>query len=95
LGAEYFSRAGEHIHTPFITDDPESGKLEEDTVLDITHESLIRNWEYLEQWAKEEFDDYSISLDFEKQLKTDGWRVIGQRAFAFHWATNLFRILVQ
>ena len=37
-------------------------------VLDITHESLIRNWEYLGQWAKEEFDNYTISLDFEQQL---------------------------
>ena len=29
---------------------------------------MIRNWEYLEQWAKEEFDNYTISLDFEQQL---------------------------
>ena len=40
-------------------------------VLDITHESLIRNWQYLGQWAKEEFDSHSVSLDFEKQL--DRW----------------------
>ena len=29
---------------------------------------LIRNWEYLGQWAKEEFDNYAISIDFEQQL---------------------------
>jgi hypothetical protein len=37
-------------------------------VLDITHESLIRNWENLGQWAKEEFDSYTVSLDFGQQL---------------------------
>jgi len=63
-----FREPGNTFIRPFITDDPESGKLEEETVLDITHESLIRNWEFLERWAKEEFDNYSISLDFEKQL---------------------------
>jgi energy-coupling factor transporter ATP-binding protein EcfA2 len=57
---------------PFITeDDPGSRDLQTDTVLDITHESLIRNWQYLGQWAKEEYDSHSVSLDFEKQL--DRW----------------------
>jgi len=57
---------------PFITEeDPGSRDMEPDTVLDITHESLIRNWQYLGRWAKEEHDSYSVSLDFEKQL--DRW----------------------
>ena len=57
---------------PFISEDDESSRsLQPDTVLDITHESLIRNWQYLGQWAKEEFDSHSVSLDFEKQL--DRW----------------------
>ncbi|HEY2648373.1 MAG TPA: hypothetical protein VGI38_04240, partial [Puia sp.] len=57
---------------PFINEDDASGStLEADTVLDITHESLIRNWQYLGQWAKEEYDSHSVSLDFEKQL--DRW----------------------
>ena len=47
---------------------PDSHLLNDGDVLDITHESLIRNWKYLEQWAKEEFDNYTISLDFEQQL---------------------------
>src|SRR5688572_20419321 len=66
-----FREPGNTFIRPFITEEAESGKLSEDAVLDITHESLIRNWEYLEQWAKEEFDNYSISLDFEKQV--DRW----------------------
>ena len=63
-----FREPGNTFIRPFITDDAESEKLAEDAVLDITHESLIRNWEYLEQWAKQEFDHYNIFLDFEQQL---------------------------
>ncbi len=63
-----FREPGNTFIRPFITDDPESQKLNDNSILDITHESLIRNWEYLGQWAKEEFDNYSISLDFEQQL---------------------------
>ncbi len=63
-----FREPGNTFIRPFITEEPESNRLGEDAVLDITHESLIRNWEYLEQWAKEEFDNYTISQDFEQQL---------------------------
>ena len=34
--------------------------LTPDTVLDITHESLIRNWAQLEQWTQEETDSAAI-----------------------------------
>ena len=63
-----FREPGNTFIRPFILDDQESQTLRENDVLDITHESLIRNWEYLERWAKEEFDNYTISLDFEQQL---------------------------
>ncbi len=67
-----FREPGNTFIHPFITDDnPESRELLPGRVLDITHESLIRNWQFLGQWAKEEFDSYSVSLDFEKQL--DRW----------------------
>lgn len=56
------------IHPFIINDDPESLVLQPEQVLDITHESLIRNWKYLGQWAREEFESRSISLDFEAQL---------------------------
>ncbi|MBK6635562.1 MAG: hypothetical protein IPG38_15835 [Chitinophagaceae bacterium] len=65
---DIFREPGNTFVRPFITDDPESRVLLDDDVLDITHESLIRNWEYLGQWAKEEFDNYTVSLDFEQQL---------------------------
>jgi hypothetical protein len=47
----------------------EQEKLERNTVLDITHESLIRNWARLKEWAKEEYEDYQTYLDFNKQLQ--------------------------
>ena len=63
-----FREPGNTFLRPFILDDAESQNLNEEDVLDITHESLIRNWVFLGQWAKEEFDNYTISLDFEQQL---------------------------
>ena len=65
---EIFREPGNTFIRPFITDSSETTILNDDDVLDITHESLIRNWEYLEQWAQEEFNNYTISLDFEQQL---------------------------
>ncbi len=64
-----FREPGNTFIRPFILNEyPETQNLEAGQVLDITHESLIRNWQYLGQWAKEEFDNLSISLDFEQQL---------------------------
>jgi energy-coupling factor transporter ATP-binding protein EcfA2 len=63
-----FREPGNTFIRPFITDDPASQTLQDEDILDITHESLIRNWKYLGEWAKEEFDNYTISLDFEQQL---------------------------
>ncbi len=63
-----FREPGNTFIRPFITDDPDSHHLKENDVLDITHESLIRNWEYLNEWATEEFGNYTVSLDFEQQL---------------------------
>lgn len=65
---DIFREPGNTFIRPFMTDDPASRVLQAGDVLDITHESLIRNWAYLEQWAKEEFDNYTVSLDFEQQL---------------------------
>ncbi len=42
------------------------------SVLDITHESLIRNWAKLTEWATEEESNHQTFLDFEKQLNRWG-----------------------
>jgi len=57
---------------PFKTDDPATHKISPHTVLDITHESLIRNWNKLNSWANQEFEFYSTYLDLKKQL--DRWK---------------------
>lgn len=63
---EIFRLQGNTFLKPFYS---EGTKLSTDTVLDITHESLIRNWNNLITWAEEENADYLIWLDFEKQLQ--------------------------
>lgn len=63
-----FREPGNTFIRPFITEDPESSSLGGENVLDITHESLIRNWDLLKTWAKEEYDSYLVSQDFEQQL---------------------------
>lgn len=88
-----FREPGNTFVRPFITDEVESGQLKETDVLDITHESLIRNWMLLEQWAQEEYHDYSVSLDFEQQLnrwvdsgKSNGFLLsIGPLTFFENW----------
>jgi energy-coupling factor transporter ATP-binding protein EcfA2 len=67
-----FREEGNSFIRPFKTEDPESHLLIENTVLDITHESLIRNWNKLNTWANQEFEFYSTFLDFKKQL--DRWK---------------------
>jgi hypothetical protein len=66
-----FREPGHTFLRPYITEDPESYRLKPETVLDITHESLIRNWELLTRWAKEEYDRFMVYQDFKKQL--DRW----------------------
>lgn len=64
----------DHTNTllkPFIGEENENWEVDDDTVFDITHESLIRNWTQLKQWADEELEDYTIFLDFQQQL--DRW----------------------
>ncbi len=60
-----YRETGNTLLRPYIEEDD---KLVESSVLDITHESLIRNWDYLGHWAKEEYDNYTTFIDFEQQL---------------------------
>lgn len=60
-----FREPGNTLLRPFQEEVPE---LNENAVLDITHESLIRNWENLAQWARDEFASYTTYLDFSQQL---------------------------
>ena len=71
-----FREEGNSFIRPFITEDPVTRKLLPGTVLDITHESLIRNWNKLNQWANREFEFYSTFQDFQKQLNR--WKQSGK-----------------
>jgi WD40 repeat protein len=52
---EQFRQSGRSFVMP-----PEPETLEPDTVLDISHESLMRIWKTLKQWAEEEAQDAAI-----------------------------------
>lgn len=92
-----FREPGNTFIRPFISDDPESRGLGKNDVLDITHESLIRNWDYLKNWAKEEYDNYTIYLDYEQQLnrwvdsgKSNAFLMsIGPLTYFENWINNL------
>jgi energy-coupling factor transporter ATP-binding protein EcfA2 len=71
-----YREEGNSFIRPFKTEDPETHKITDDTVLDITHESLIRNWDKLNKWANQEFEFYATYLDFKKQL--DRWKTSGK-----------------
>jgi energy-coupling factor transporter ATP-binding protein EcfA2 len=71
-----YREEGNSFIRPFKTDDPATHKISADTVLDITHESLIRNWNKLNTWANQEFEFYITYLDFKKQM--DRWKSSGK-----------------
>ncbi len=65
-----FRLANNNFVRPYIVqDDIETQYLAADTVLDITHEALIRNWELLSFWENEEKENYNDFQDFKIQLK--------------------------
>ncbi len=65
-----FREPGSTFIRPFIDPDfPDTRYIPADTVLDITHEALIRNWQLLQQWEREEEENVNDFLEFKVQLK--------------------------
>ena len=64
-----FRLQGNTFLRPFIMEVDNPSKMLPEQVLDITHESLIRNWDLLENWAKEENENWQNFQDFHKQLQ--------------------------
>jgi len=65
-----FRLSGNNFIRPYIDkDDIESQYLPANTILDITHEALIRNWEVLSYWEIEEKENYNNFQDFKIQLE--------------------------
>ena len=67
-----FREEGNSFLRPFKTGSETTHSLTGDVVLDITHESLIRNWGMLNKWANQEYEFYSTFLDLKKHL--DRWK---------------------
>jgi len=65
-----YREADNTLIRPFISEDGED-RLEDGSVLDITHESLIRNWNLLGDWAEQEFEYLNTYFEFEQQV--DRW----------------------
>jgi hypothetical protein len=94
---QIYREQGNTFLQPFIGEHGENSKLEPNTVLDITHESLIRNWTQLTNWANEEYENLQNYLDFDKQLKrwinadfSSGYLLpIGPLTFFEHWYEKL------
>jgi len=63
-----FRESNNSFVRPYKTEEEHTKRLSPDSVLDITHEALIRNWGLLNKWANQEFEFHSTFLDFKKQL---------------------------
>jgi hypothetical protein len=94
---QIYREQGNTFLQPFIGELGENKELSPNAVLDITHESLIRNWTQLTEWANEEFDNLQNYLDFKKQLqrwinanKNSGYLLpIGPLSFFENWFEKL------
>jgi len=62
-----FREQGNTFIHPFIYEDADR-EMTPNTVLDITHESLIRNWDKLTEWAEIENKGVQIYSDFKVQV---------------------------
>ena len=72
-----FRQPGATLLSPFIGEDEDDHEvLTPEAVLDITHESLIRNWAHLAEWAKQEAEEVRIAEDFQQQAER--WQANGE-----------------
>ncbi len=66
---EIFRLPGNTFLKPFHEHNEVQGDEQGEWIMDITHESLIRNWGKLIEWSHAEEQDHQTWLDFAKQLK--------------------------
>lgn len=64
-----FRIQGNTLVYPFLLSENDLEDLPADTLLDITHEALIRNWKQLLQWTKEEYEDVQDYREFNKAMQ--------------------------
>lgn len=56
------------ILRPFMLEEDKNREAGPSTIIDITHEALIRNWQMLKNWAARENEYYNVYQDFKQQL---------------------------
>ncbi len=67
-----FREPGNTLLKPFILETKTGGVnhgLLDNDILDITHESLIRNWTELTEWTKQDQENVLVLNDFKKQVE--------------------------
>ncbi len=64
-----YREPGNTLLKPFIAKDNNDFTLLDNDVLDITHESLIRNWTELMDWTKKDHENVLVLNDFKKQVE--------------------------
>ena len=92
-----FRQADATFLSPFIGEEADAHAVPPpDTVLDLTHESLIRNWQHLSAWAKAEAQDVRIAANLTQEATR--WQAsdesvgfllpIGLYTFFAQWVAN-------
>ncbi|HEY6160620.1 MAG TPA: hypothetical protein VI112_05335, partial [Bacteroidia bacterium] len=82
---------------PFIDNNGRFTQLTDDDILDITHESLIRNWTDLTAWTKSDHENVLVMADFKKQLdrwesqsrSSDHLLTIGSLSYFKNWYSHI------
>ena len=64
-----FREEGNTFINPYLSINSQTIDLKSDSILDITHESLIRNWTRLREWTNEENEHLGTYQDFSKQMQ--------------------------
>ncbi|MES2287124.1 MAG: hypothetical protein V4547_15640 [Bacteroidota bacterium] len=65
-----FREPGNTLLKPYILSSfTGSNDLNDEDILDITHESLIRNWTELAEWTKQDHENVSVINDLKKQVE--------------------------
>ncbi|MES2139308.1 MAG: hypothetical protein V4511_06340 [Bacteroidota bacterium] len=93
-----FREPGNTLLKPYILDSfTGSNELNDEDILDITHESLIRNWTELAEWTKQDHENVSVINDLKKQVERweeqsrskDYLLTIGSLAYFKNWYKTL------
>jgi hypothetical protein len=76
-----FREEGNSFIKPYLNESQEI--LDKNVVLDITHESLIRNWKLVEEWVLEEVENVQTWLEIEKPMQVWKKNITNKNAFWF------------